>query len=81
MAYEQRRGQANLFANKKKQDNPKQPDLKGEVEVLVGNLIATMEIAAWRRKSDKAGEYLAIAVNVKHVRPNEDIDRAMPWEP
>lgn len=70
MAYEQRMSSGNLFRNRDKAKNPKAPDLKliDPIQVQVGDQIAELDIAGWRRTSEKAGEFISLSVKVKHVR-------------
>lgn len=74
MPYEQRLGSGVLFRNRDKGENDKAPDLKTpqNISIAVGNMIADLEIAAWKRHSDKAGDFYSISVKVKHVKPSGD---------
>jgi len=74
MAYEQRLGQCLLFTNRDPKSD-KAPDLTGKVSVQVGDRILDLDIAAWWRKSEKAGEFLSLSVKVKQVRSDTNVRR------
>lgn len=80
MPFEQRPGQGNLFKNKHHTEGSKQPNLKGTALVQVGNQLVEVELAGWTRESEKAGKWISLSVKCKSVRPQDDMDRAMPEE-
>lgn len=76
MPYEQKPGQGSLFRNKKHVEGDKLPSMKGTALVQVGTLLAEIEIAGWKRESEKAGKWLSLSVKCKSVRPQDDMGRA-----
>jgi hypothetical protein len=76
MSYEQRPGATNLFSNRKKGDNEKAPDYKGDISLEIDGQLCQLEAAVWERESQKAGKYLGLSLKLKlkhdrdSTRPN-----------
>jgi hypothetical protein len=57
-----------LFSNRKKTDD-RQPDFKAEATVDLGNgQTITLDLAMWRKQSDRAGEYFSLSLKPKQDR-------------
>jgi hypothetical protein len=84
MAYEAKAGTGTLFhVGEKKNDN--QPDLKGNAVIEIDGKRYQLDIAAWTKESERAGEYLSLSIKLKDERyatrrdgalPDADVDRA-----
>jgi hypothetical protein len=72
MAYQQKPGQTNLFSNRDKTSD-KHPDFKGECQLEINGRLYPLDIAMWRKESDRAGEYFSVSIRLKsqqQTRPN-----------
>jgi hypothetical protein len=72
MAYRQKPGQTNLFSNRDKTSD-KHPDFKGECQVEIEGRLYPLDIAMWRKQSDRAGEFFSVSIRLKsqqQTRPN-----------
>jgi hypothetical protein len=64
MAYQQKPGQTNLFSNRDKKEE-RHPDFKGECSVEIAGKLYPLDIAVWRKQSDRAGEYFSVSIRLK----------------
>jgi len=69
MAYEHREGSGILFNNSYK-ENPKQPDLKGEI-MIGGKLMA---IAGWKKQGQK-GEFISVFISEKREAKKPEFEQ------
>src|SRR6516162_4987472 len=72
MAYQQKPGQTNLFSNRDKKEE-RHPDFKGECSIEIADRLYPLDIAMWRKESDRAGEYFSVSIRLKgqqQARPN-----------
>ena len=56
------------FQNTKKQDNPNQPDYRGEVDIDGKR----KEIAIWFKKSEKGTNMMSISISEPYVKPTSN---------
>jgi hypothetical protein len=68
MAYEHRPGQGSLFKNKDALGNPRAPNLKGSALIQNCDQFYELDLAAWTKKSDRAGKWLSLSVKLKQQR-------------
>jgi hypothetical protein len=64
MPYEQRPGSGTLFRNREKK-NDKHPDLKGDALVEIDGQLYALELAAWTKQSELAGEFFSVSIRLK----------------
>jgi hypothetical protein len=55
-----------LFKHENKANNPKSPDFVGQGMVEIKGILYPARIAAWCRKSEKAGDYINVDVEVTY---------------
>jgi len=68
MAYTQQiPGKTNLFSNRDKKSE-KHPDFKGEIQVEIDGTLHLLDIAMWRKSSDRAGEFFGVSIKLKGDR-------------
>jgi hypothetical protein len=54
-----------LFVNKKRGDNAKAPNLKGDGRITIDGRDYELDLAAWTRQSDRAGKFLSLSIKPK----------------
>lgn len=67
--YEQRNNSGSIFLNNKKAEN--HPDFKGKCKVNG----VEMEVAVWKKFSDKAGEWMSMSFSEPWVNPNATVEQ------
>lgn len=67
MAYELKDGQGSMFENEPKK-NPKEPDFRGDFK-FNGQVL---QIAGWKKKSEKGRKYISLSVKVKEQQAPKD---------
>ena len=46
------------------------PDFKGEVSVNINGTLVPLDVAMWRKTSDRAGEFFSLNIKLKQSRPS-----------
>jgi hypothetical protein len=67
MPYQQKPGQTNLFSNRDKKEE-RHPDFKGECQVEINGHLYPLDIAMWRKESERAGEFFSVSIRLKGER-------------
>jgi hypothetical protein len=74
MAYEAKPGTGTLFRNRD-QKTDKHSDFKGECQVEINGRLYPLDIAMWRKESERAGEFFSVSIRLKgerQPRPSND---------